>query len=79
MARFLMQALQLKGLDLDAGEVVLTLGMSQGELALLVGASRPRVNDALAALEAAGAIKRDGAKLRCRPSELMAMAGHDEE
>lgn len=78
VARFLMQALQLKGLDLDAGEVVLTLGMSQGELALLVGASRPRVNDALAALEAAGAIQRDGAKLRCRPEALADIAGHEE-
>ena len=79
VARFLMQALRLKGLDLDQPEIVLTLGMSQGELALLVGASRPRVNDALAALEMAGAIKRDGAKLRCRPDELAALAGQDEE
>ncbi len=79
VARFLLQALRLKGLDVDADEVVLPLGMSQGELALLVGASRPRVNDALAALEVVGAIKRDGAKLRCRPEELKAVAGHDEE
>ncbi len=79
VARFLMQALRLKGLDIDQPEVVLTLGMSQGELALLVGASRPRVNDALGALEMAGAIKRDGAKLRCRPDALAALAGQDEE
>lgn len=78
VARFLMQALRLKGLDFDAGEVVLTLGMSQGELALLVGATRPRVNDALSALEAAGAIRRDGAKLHCRPERLADIAGHEE-
>ena len=43
----------------------LNLDMSQGELALLLGASRPKVNKALAALEEAEAVRRDGAELIC--------------
>jgi hypothetical protein len=39
--------------------------MSQGELALLVGASRPKVNTALTMLEELGAITRDGSEIVC--------------
>jgi DNA-binding IclR family transcriptional regulator len=39
--------------------------MSQGELALLVGASRPKVNTALTTLEELGAITRDGSQIAC--------------
>ena len=39
--------------------------MSQGELALLVGASRPKVNTGLTTLEELGAITRDGSDITC--------------
>jgi predicted transcriptional regulator len=39
--------------------------MSQSELALLIGASRPKVNIALTQLEDVGAVTRDGTSLRC--------------
>ncbi len=46
--------------------MTLSLPISQSELALLVGASRPKVNAALALLEAEGAIERKGADRRLR-------------
>ena len=50
------------------------LDMSQGELALLLGASRPKVNKALAALEEAEAVRRNGAELICDLEMLKAYA-----
>jgi CRP/FNR family cyclic AMP-dependent transcriptional regulator len=45
--------------------VVTDLGMTQTEVAELIGASRPRVNQAFARLEAAGAVRRTARGLRC--------------
>lgn len=47
------------------GTPQVALGMSQTELALLLGASRPKVNVALTALEDAGAITRSGPVFTC--------------
>lgn len=52
--------------------------LSQGELALLIGATRPRVNDALALLEAQGAIERDGATLICNLAALATIGETDD-
>jgi CRP/FNR family transcriptional regulator, cyclic AMP receptor protein len=77
LARFLLGLCAQKP-DADvADEVVVELGMSQGELALLLGASRPKVNGALMVLEDQGAITRDGNKVRCVPDELRAIAEMD--
>ena len=51
--------------------------MSQSELALLIGASRPKVNAALVALEDQGAIDRTGSKLACHFDALIAIANLD--
>ena len=51
--------------------------MSQSELALLIGASRPKVNTALSMLESGGAITRNGNKLTCDIDELENIAGQD--
>ena len=59
---------------LPEGAQSVALGMSQGELALLLGASRPKVNAALVALEDAGAIKRVGPVLQCDRELLGALA-----
>ena len=48
--------------------------MSQGELALLLGASRPKVNGALTMLEDQGIVERVDGKLRCDLEELRALA-----
>jgi CRP-like cAMP-binding protein len=50
------------------------LGISQGELALLLGASRPKVNAALMALEDTGAVTRDGEAFICNREELHTIA-----
>ena len=57
VARFLLLALGGRK-SVPGKRVPLELGFSQGELAQLLGASRPKVNTALGALESAGAIYR---------------------
>jgi CRP/FNR family cyclic AMP-dependent transcriptional regulator len=47
LARLLLSALRLQSPGAKGESVPLELGMSQGELALLIGASRPKVNIAL--------------------------------
>lgn len=65
LARLILSALRLETPAAKGKSVALDLGMSQGELALLIGASRPKVNIALTTLEEMGAIKRSGTKLSC--------------
>lgn len=56
------------------GDVELTLDLSQGEIATLIGASRPKVNIAFSELEQRGAIRRAGRKLQCRIAVLEELA-----
>ena len=53
----------------------LDIGMSQGELALLLGASRPKINEALGKLEDAGAIGRTLDRIFCDPLKLAEVDG----
>jgi len=69
LARFFLAAARQKAEE-DAERVTIDLGMSQGELALLIGASRPKVNAALSLLEAGGAIERQGSRVLCDIEEL---------
>ncbi len=74
LARFLLSAVQLQSPG-EKGKVSrLRIDMSQGELALLLGASRPKVNKALTALEEAEAVRRDGLELICDLEMLSAYA-----
>jgi CRP/FNR family transcriptional regulator, cyclic AMP receptor protein len=52
--------------------------MSQSEIALLIGASRPKVNAAIGELEARGALTRQGDGFQCRLARLTEIAGTDE-
>lgn len=74
VARFLVSALQIGKHDLTAADVAIDLGMSQTELALLLGASRPKVNVALGALAQAKAITRKGDAIVCHPTVLLPYA-----
>jgi CRP/FNR family transcriptional regulator, cyclic AMP receptor protein len=75
LARFFLTAARQKaGVDCE-GKVALDLPISQGELALLIGASRPKVNAALALLEDQGAIERGGGSFVCHLEELEEIAG----
>ena len=77
LARFLLIA--LKGANAQAGKrIPLELGFSQGELAQLLGASRPKVNLALGFLEEAGAINRTPDRLFCEPAILTRIAEKSE-
>ena len=76
LARFLVFA--LRGERAPPGRrIPLELGVSQSELAQLLGASRPKVNGALGALEAAGAVVRRIDRLFCDPEKLATLAGLD--
>ena len=71
LARFFLATARQKDDDEFAETVVLNLPISQSELALLIGASRPKVNAALALLEDQGAIKRgDAGRFTCDIEKL---------
>jgi CRP/FNR family transcriptional regulator, cyclic AMP receptor protein len=74
LARLMLSALKLQSPGAAGKNVALDLGMSQGELALLIGASRPKVNIALTMLEDMGAITRAGSKLSCDTEVLQSIA-----
>jgi CRP-like cAMP-binding protein len=74
LARLLLSALKLQAKTAIGKEVPLDLGMSQGELALLIGASRPKVNVALSQLHDMGAITGKGPKLMCDTDMLQEIA-----
>jgi CRP/FNR family transcriptional regulator, cyclic AMP receptor protein len=64
LARIEVRLARLLLREADGGST-LTLGVSQSEIAALLGASRPKVNGAFAELERQGAIRRDGRTLHC--------------
>ena len=78
VARFLVSALRLAGADLEKKDVAIDLRLTQAEMALLLGASRPKVNVALGALQNDGALTRMGDQIVCHPQALLRIAGFDE-
>lgn len=77
LARFLLGMLRQRHGRNVTGRVKLDLAMSQGELALLLGASRPKVNAALMLLEEMEAIRRQDSVVECNVDELRHMAELD--
>ncbi len=75
LARFLLAAVRLQGAKGSVAKI--DLAMSQSELALLIGASRPKVNIALTLLEDMGAITREGTKITCHIEQLETFAQAD--
>ena len=74
LARLILSALKARPAAAKGQKAPLDLGMSQSELALLIGASRPKVNIALTMLEEMGAITRAGAVLSCDVGVLETIA-----
>lgn len=72
VARFLLFALREEQGDTAAGRVRLRMVLNQSELALLLGASRPKVNQVLQAMLAEGVLERDGEALICDIDQLQA-------
>jgi CRP-like cAMP-binding protein len=77
LARLMLSAIKLQGGVPKDGEVKLDFGLSQSEVGLLIGASRPKVNLALTALEDMGAITRSGAAFVCDLEILGSVADMD--
>jgi CRP-like cAMP-binding protein len=75
LARFFLAAARQKGEAKPGAKITLDLPISQSELALLIGASRPKVNAALALLEDGGAIERSDRGFTCDIGELETIAG----
>ena len=75
LARYLLHRLELQPPKMSGDGPCIDLGMTQGELALLLGTSRPTVNSALASLERSGAIKRAATGLECAIGLLTQAAG----
>jgi CRP/FNR family transcriptional regulator, cyclic AMP receptor protein len=69
LARYVIVALGARVVP-PGKRIPLELGFSQSELSQLLGASRPKVNAAIAALEKAGALKRTLDRLFCDPEKL---------
>jgi CRP/FNR family cyclic AMP-dependent transcriptional regulator len=77
LARFLLTVLQGRP-DPVGRRTPLELRYSQGELAMLLGASRPKLNAALGALERAGAIGRTSDRLFCDRVKLAQIGQWDD-
>lgn len=75
IARFLLSQLRPEDGG-PAGQIQLDL--NQSDIAELLGASRPKVNQAIATLEKAGAIRREGKTILCNETKLAAIADPDE-
>jgi CRP/FNR family transcriptional regulator, cyclic AMP receptor protein len=75
LARFFLAAARQVKPDAEEGRITIELPMSQSELALLIGASRPKVNTALSLLESSGALERSGSRVVCDIEELQLIAG----
>lgn len=77
LARFFLATAKQKDPDGKLEKVKITLPISQGELALLIGASRPKVNAALTTIEGDGAIERRGQHVICDIGRLSGLAALD--
>jgi CRP/FNR family cyclic AMP-dependent transcriptional regulator len=74
LARFLLRTMRQARL---LGSEEFELDLSQSDIADLIGSSRPKVNQALAAFEKNGTIEREGKLLRCNAERLRRAAGLD--
>jgi CRP/FNR family transcriptional regulator, cyclic AMP receptor protein len=74
LARLLLSALRLESRAAQGSNIPLALGISQGEVGLLIGASRPKVNAAFTLLQSTGAIARKGTMLTCDTNILQSIA-----
>lgn len=70
LARYLLSAVRQQHGATPPKKPSIALGISQGELALVLGASRPKVNAALMMLEETGAVSREGDRYACNIDEL---------
>ena len=75
LARLLIAAIEARAGADAKGTVTVNLGVSQTEIGLLIGASRPKVNAAVATMEREGAFTRKDAVFTCDVAALRRRAG----
>jgi CRP/FNR family transcriptional regulator, cyclic AMP receptor protein len=75
VARFILASLRREHGPKIPAEARLSLGLNQTELAAVLGASRPKVNQVLQVLLGDGTLRRDGADLICVRTRLEDAAG----
>jgi CRP-like cAMP-binding protein len=74
LAKFLLRLLTPSLGASTVAPVRLKLNISQSELALLLGSSRQKVNEALAMLEQRGVVRRLAGEIECMPLKLQQIA-----
>ena len=74
VVRFLLLTLREVHGDTIPPMATIRFSLSQSELAAILGASRPKLNQVLQALAAEGAISRDGDQMRCNHRLLVELA-----
>jgi len=74
LVRFFLFSLRQVYGDHIPEQAVLHLNLSQSDLSAVLGASRPKLNQALQSLIAEGAVRRDGTDVTCLPSRLRELA-----
>jgi len=79
LVRFFLFSLRQAHGDGLPDRVVLHMGFNQTDLSAVLGASRPKINQALQALIAEGVIQRDGDRFVCQVRKLRDMAEMDED
>jgi CRP/FNR family transcriptional regulator, cyclic AMP receptor protein len=79
LIRFFLFSLRQAHGDKLPDRVVLHMSFNQTDLSAVLGASRPKINQALQALIAEGAIQRDGDRFVCQVRRLREMAEMDED
>jgi CRP-like cAMP-binding protein len=77
LARLLLDTLEERATSTAEKVASLSLGITQSELALLMGSTRQRANAALTVLERAGAIRRAGDVIDCNLEKLRRVAQRD--
>ena len=74
LVRFFLFSLRQVYGDHPPEEAVLHLHLSQSDLSAVLGASRPKLNQALQSLIAEGAVRREGPDITCLPRRLRELA-----
>lgn len=74
LARFMLLTLRQRYGEEIPPAAAIILGMNQTDLSLVLGASRPKVNQALQELVADGALRRDGEQMVCNLALLEEIA-----
>ena len=77
LARFLLARVRHAEPKRSAGRVTIDLGVSKGDLALMINVSRPKLSVAFGTLEGSKAIKRIGRAIECDIEALIAIVELD--